>query len=126
MSSRETPQRQAIRRVVRKADRPLSPQEILDGAADSIPGLGLATVYRQVKAGVEQGWLQPVELPGSPVRYEVAGKAHHHHFSCTACGRVFEVEGCPGNLKALTPAGFKLESHDIVLYGLCDACQAEA
>lgn len=124
MSNRETPQRQAIRRVVEQENRPLSPQEILDGAAEAIPGLGLATVYRQVKAGVEQGWLKPVELPGSPVRYEAAGKAHHHHFSCRACGRVFEVEGCPGNLKALTPAGFKLESHDIVLHGLCDACQA--
>ena len=28
----------------------------------------------------------------------------------------------PGNLSALAPAGFKLESHDLTLLGLCDVC----
>lgn len=120
---RDTPQRRAILDALERADRPLTPQEVLDGAQEAQPRLGLATVYRTVKAGVEAGWLQPVELPGSPVRYELAGKAHHHHFACRGCGRVFEVDGCPGNLKALTPAGFKLEGHDIVLHGLCQTCK---
>ncbi|MEX0653775.1 MAG: transcriptional repressor [Phycisphaeraceae bacterium] len=119
---RNTPQRQAIREALRRADRPLGPQEILDRAGRTVQGLGMATVYRTVKAGVDEGWLKPVELPGSATRYELAGKEHHHHFACRACGSVFEVDGCPGNLTHLTPHGFKLESHDVVLYGLCRQC----
>ena len=88
------------------------------------PGLGIATVYRTLKALVEEGALTQVELPGEPPRYETHGKRHHHHFHCRACDRVYELEGCPEGLRSLTPAGFSLESHEVVLYGRCAACSA--
>ena len=119
---RKTQQRDAIRAALEAADRPLSPQEILEAAQDSIPKLGIATVYRNIKSLLADGWLLPVELPGAPNRYEVAGKHHHHHFHCRNCDRVYEVEGCPPDLKDLAPAGFTLQAHEIILYGLCDAC----
>jgi Fur family ferric uptake transcriptional regulator len=119
---RRTQQRRAIREAIEAADRPLSPQEILDAAQEEVPGLGIATVYRNVKHMVEDGVLHTVELPGGPSRYEAAGKHHHHHFHCRRCDRVFEVEDCPGSLQGLTPDGFLLESHEIILYGLCSGC----
>jgi Fur family ferric uptake transcriptional regulator len=119
---RQTRQKDAIRKAFAEAGVPLSPREVLERASRSARGLGLATVYRSIRALVEQGDLVPVELPGEAARYEVSGKDHHHHFSCTRCQRVFEVEGCPGNLKGLTPPGFRLVGHDLVLFGLCDAC----
>ena len=91
---RDTRQRRAVRRVLEAADRPLSPQEILEAAQIELPQLGIATVYRSVKTLVEDGILEPVELPGEGQRYEIAGKHHHHHFHCNGCGKVFEVEGC--------------------------------
>lgn len=84
--------------------------------------MGIATVYRNVKVLLEDGWLQPVELPGAPSRYEVAGKHHHHHFHCRQCDKVYEVEDCPADLEHLTPAGFELETHEIILYGTCSQC----
>ena len=119
---RKTQQRQAILQAIEAADRPLSPREILDAAKGEVPGLGIATVYRNIRNLVEQGALHAVELPGVPNRYEAAGKHHHHHFHCRGCDRVFEVEDCPGSLKQLTPSGFALESHEIILYGLCEGC----
>jgi Fur family ferric uptake transcriptional regulator len=95
-----------------------------EAAQDRVQGIGIATIYRNLKALHDDGFLVPVELPGEPPRYEVAGKDHHHHFHCRRCDRVFEVEGCPGNLKAVTPPGFKLERHEFVLYGLCEFCVA--
>ena len=44
------------------------------------------------------------------------------HFECRKCARVFEVHGCPGNLKPLVPDGFTLEDHEVILYGLCAEC----
>jgi Fur family transcriptional regulator, ferric uptake regulator len=121
---RDTRQRRAIREAIEAADRPLAPQEILHRAHLDVPRLGIATVYRTVKALVEEGWAQPVELPEGPVRYERTGKGHHHHFVCRSCEGVFEVAGCPRGVGALTPAGFHLESHDLVLYGRCERCVA--
>jgi Fur family ferric uptake transcriptional regulator len=119
---RDTSQRRALRAAFERAARPLSPVEALDQAQAEVPGLGIATVYRTLRTLVDEGWLEEVQLPGSPARYEIAGKHHHHHFRCRVCDRVFEVDGCPPDLRALLPRGFRLEAHDITLFGRCAAC----
>ena len=75
---------------------------------------------------VESGALHAVELPGAAARYELAGKHHHHHFHCRRCDGVFEVDACPAGIRGLLPRGFRLEGHEIVLYGLCARCGARA
>ncbi len=122
--SRSTQQRTAIRAAIEAAGRPLSPNEVLDAASVEVPGLGIATVYRALSAGQEEGWLKAVELATGPTRYEVANLGHHHHFRCNVCDRVFDLKGCPGNLKGLLPMGFELDDHDIVLHGRCADCAA--
>lgn len=121
---RKTSQRSAIRKAFEQAGRPLSPQEALELAKPHAKGLGIATVYRNLKALADKGELNPVSLPGeSTARYELCGKAHHHHFHCRKCHQVYEVEGCPGNIEPLVPKGFLMEDHEVVLYGLCSACR---
>ncbi len=119
---RNTRQRGAIRRAIQRADRPLSVQEILDDARDEVGGLGIATVYRNIRALLEEHWLTSVELPGEVPRYELHGKEHHHHFQCRACDRFFEAVGCVPGLKSMVPKGFTLEAHEVVLYGTCADC----
>lgn len=121
---RNTRQKAAIREVFIALGRPLGPQEVLDLASEKIEGLGIATVYRNIKSLVEEGWLSTVELPGEPARYEVAGKGHHHHFHCTACKGVFDLPGCPIEVKPKLPTGFVATSHELILYGKCDGCAA--
>lgn len=120
---RATRQRSAIRDAIVAAGRPLSPQEVLESARGSVPALSLATVYRNLKLLADEGEIEPVRLPGDSARYESTGHAHHHHFQCTACQRVFDVHACPGNLAHLAPAGFTVETHDLTLYGRCSECQ---
>lgn len=121
---RLTRQRRAIREALEQADRPLSPEELLAAVRKKVPGIGQATIYRNLKALGDTGWLEAVSMPGQPSRYERAGKGHHHHFLCRSCDSAFEVQGCPGDLTPLAPPGFRLESHELVLYGLCEACLA--
>lgn len=119
---RNTRQRSAIRDAIAQAERPLLPQEVLEHAQRDAPGLGIATVYRNLKALVDEGELKAVHLPGENPRYELAGHRHHHHFQCTRCQRVFDVHACPGDLSRLAPRGFTVEDHDLTLYGVCSDC----
>lgn len=118
---RDTRQRRAIRQVFEKSGRPLSPQEVLAGAHRHAPTLGVATVYRNLKALVDEGWLVAVKVPGEPSRYEPSGKRHHHHFRCRRCDRLFELEGCR-RPASRAPKGFVVESHELLLYGRCASC----
>lgn len=121
--NRDTSQRRAIREAIDAAGRPLSPQEVHAAARRAVPRLGVATVYRCLKELQEEAWLAPVELPGEPARYERAGKAHHHHFRCRRCDRVYEVEGCAIATKSTgLPRGFRVEGHEVILYGVCAKC----
>jgi Fur family ferric uptake transcriptional regulator len=122
---RKTQQRDAIRRALITAGRPLSPQEIVTAASAEAPGVGMATVYRTLKLFADEGWLATVALPGESPRYELAGKRHHHHFRCRNCDGVFELQSCALALEGLLPAGFQLEEHEVVLYGRCDGCAAK-
>ena len=120
---RNTRQRSAIRDAIALADRPLLPQEVLEAAQHVVPGLGIATVYRNLKALTEEGELQAVTLPGENPRFELVGHQHHHHFQCRQCQRVFDVHACPGDLSRLAPSGFTVEDHDLTLYGRCKDCK---
>ena len=123
--ARNTRQKQAIRDAFIEAGRPLSPEEALSAAQLHYEALGIATVYRNIKSLLAEGWLDPVTLPGQATRYEVAGKAHHHHFHCRKCGRVFELGTCVGTVLPKAPRGFRVAGHELMLYGNCNRCAPE-
>lgn len=122
---RNTKQKTAIREAFAEANRPLAPEEVLRSARQRHPMLGIATVYRNIQALVEEGWLQAVEVPGDPARYELAGKKHHHHFQCNACRKVYDLEGCAVESKPKLPRGFRASSHEFYVYGTCAACVSQ-
>jgi Fur family ferric uptake transcriptional regulator len=120
---RSTRQRAAIREAFERAGRPLSPRQALEAARGQAGGLGIATVYRNIKALVEEGWLAPIDLPGTATVYERAGKVHHHHFHCDRCSRVFELSGCMPGINRLAGRRFSVTRHELVLYGICGDCR---
>ena len=122
---RRTRQREAILAALREAKRPLAPAEIAELASESVDGLNLATVYRNLKRMTETGELSLVECVGRPARYEVAGLDHHHHFLCEVCDRLFDLHGCAGPaVDSLAPEGFEVREHHIQLSGRCSDCAA--
>jgi Fur family ferric uptake transcriptional regulator len=121
LGERNTRQKQAIREVFLRAERPLSVDEVLAEASASGDSVSLPTVYRTIRALVIDGWLATVELPGRTPVYETNKREHHHHFVCERCARVFELYGC-SSVDVRVPEGFVTNSHDIVLLGLCKEC----
>jgi Fur family ferric uptake transcriptional regulator len=122
--TRNTRQKRVIREVFERAERPLSTDEILAAAHGEIRSLGIATVYRSIRSLLDEGWLTAVEVPGRTPLYERAGKRHHHHFVCTRCERVYELDGCSSELRGRLPRGFRATGHDVTIYGECAACRA--
>lgn len=120
---RNTSQREAIRKVIFRANRPLSTEEIYAMSRKMIPGLGIATVYRTLRSLREEGAIHEVDLPGQSSRWELADKDHHHHFLCRSCDKLYEIEGCLGGIDRLLPPGYSLEAHNILLEGQCRDCQ---
>jgi Fur family ferric uptake transcriptional regulator len=120
---RKTRQKEAIREAFLEADRPLSPEEVLSLAQKQAETVSIATVYRNIKGLVEEDWLVPIDIPGYPTRYEVSGKAHHHHFQCSDCGAVYDLEGCSIPGKPKLPPGFKYNHHEFFVYGSCADCR---
>ncbi|MBP9837286.1 MAG: transcriptional repressor [Proteobacteria bacterium] len=120
--ARNSKQREIILEIFTHASRPLKPEEAWNLGLKKSSKIGISTIYRVINACVKQGWLVPVSVPGEPPRYEIAGKHHHHHFLCRHCDSLFEIEGCVENLDRRVPTGFKVESHEITYYGLCQKC----
>ena len=121
-ASRDTRQKRAIRDAFAAEGRPLSANEALEAAQARSDSVGIATVYRSIRSLLADGWLEPVDLPGEPSRYEVAGKAHHHHFRCSSCERVFDLEGCDQTKRIAVPRGYRIEGHAVTVYGTCARC----
>ena len=47
---------------------------------------------------------------------------HHHHFICTNCGKVRELDECPMEQFARQLPGYRITGHRFEIYGICDEC----
>lgn len=96
--------------------------QLYEKAVQVFPGIGQATVYRQIQQALERGQIRQVELPGRSAHYELAALAHRHFFICRGCQSMLPLAGCPERLSELAPAGCRILSHEIMLYGFCPKC----
>lgn len=119
---RTTRQRRALSRILAEAGRPLNAIELLDLARLEVPGIGQATVYRTLKDLIKHDEAILVEIPGAVPAYEHSHRGHHHHFHCTVCTKIFEVDGCVPGIEGIVPSGFQLTGHEIILSGRCVNC----
>ena len=94
------------------------------------PQLGRATVFRAVEVLVQRRMLDRIVFPDGTHRYRLCGaRSHHHHVTCTDCRRIVEVRVClsPELLQAVERStGFRLEGHEVELFGRCAECRARA
>jgi Fur family ferric uptake transcriptional regulator len=124
VGQRHSPKRDAIVEAIGAADGPLTARQIYAHARRRTRGLGIATVYRNLRLLLEAELVRAVVLADGETRYESAGLAHHHHFHCRRCDTVFDLEGCPVGIPDGTtlPGGYRVEGHDLTLHGLCPSC----
>lgn len=122
---RVTPQRRAILQVLESSERPLSVEDIHHRLEK--PGSGIPTIYRNLQSFVAMGWAESIPGPDQVMRFvRCHSRDHHHHLQCESCGRTVEVHACglETGLQGLHgPSGFRVTRHQLLLFGLCPACQ---
>lgn len=122
-----TSPRIALLRALHAAARPLSAAALhasVGGDADVV------TLYRNLEAFAAQGLARRIEGREGHALYECVDDTHthHHHVTCTVCGRMEDVELCvpPRVLEEVSKKACfaEIQDHVIELYGICAACQA--
>lgn len=120
---RLTTPRRAVFRVLRDSKVPLSASMI----TAACPSIDRTSVYRTLELFRKLGVIKSIQL-GWRERYELADpfKTHHHHLSCTQCGRLVDLHS--SKIEKIVAAiasehEFKATDHTFEIRGLCDACR---
>jgi Fur family peroxide stress response transcriptional regulator len=84
----------------------------------------LATIYKNLNAMVDNGFVKEVKIIGQDSRYELS-KAPHSHIVCKECGVVEDILLDDTLIKdeATKISSFKIDSSSITFYGICKKCQ---
>ena len=120
---RMTPQRRAVLDAVAEQKGAFAVVDVFELARRTERSLGLATVYRTVELLRSTGFVQPLAGAGHAT-YVRCHPGHHHHLVCQECGRVEETTlcGAPSPTLLAEKHGFKVDSHELNVYGTCRAC----
>lgn len=125
---RPTANRIIIAEALAAAGRPLSLMEL----EDRIESIDKSGIFRSLVLFKEKHMLHTIEDGSNGVRYELChshSDEHdddgHAHFFCTECHRTFCLNDVPTPDVAL-PDGFRKESVNIVIKGICPECSRSA
>lgn len=119
---RLTRPRQVIFDVMHSNDTPLS----IAALAQLCPSVERTSVYRTVELFVQLGIAEAVPH-GWKQQYELTSpfKSHHHHLSCTTCGRIIDIHSKKFELLIASIAqqnDFIARDHTLEVRGLCSRC----
>ena len=110
----------------RSEQRHLSAEDVYRVLLADKVDIGLATVYRVLTQFEQAGILSRSQFDGVKAIFELNDGDHHDHLICTHCGIVVEFTDPhieDRQHKVAAKHGFKLESHAMMLYGICSTCQ---
>jgi Fur family peroxide stress response transcriptional regulator len=122
---RLTPQRFEVVHEIAASDEHPDVEHVFRAVRAHMPTISLDTVYRTLATLADLGLVGRVAATPGPVRYD-ANRAPHHHFVCTRCGLIRDIEdhaldGLP--VPASAEALGHVESVEVQLLGVCGRCQ---
>jgi Fur family ferric uptake transcriptional regulator len=125
---RVTRQRLLVANELAAAGRQLTADQLYDGLRRREPSIGRATVFRTLETLVDAGVARRLEQDGHVYGYVACLPEHHHHLSCTSCGRVEEIDEAyvqPIAERLTREMGFEIDDARLDFYGRCASCRAE-
>lgn len=123
---RNTWQKQAVLDQLGTSEEFVSAQQLHQRIAAQGKKLGLTTVYRALTEMVEQGVADSLLLADGEARYRICQPEHHHHLTCSGCGKTveFDLPGFEEQVEKIGKKhGFSGISHQVELHGICPRCR---
>jgi Fur family ferric uptake transcriptional regulator len=126
MGLKATFPRLKILEIFRKAEeRHLSAEDVYRALIGENVEIGLATVYRVLTQFEQADILNRSQFDSGKAVFELNDGDHHDHLICTSCDKVLEFTDSEiekRQYKVAKDNDFILESHAMVLYGICGDC----
>jgi len=121
-------QREYVLKILFDSDKHLSAEDIGKKVKDVHNiNIGIATVYRIISLLEELNIVKGISIDGFESKvYELTLTSHHDHMVCVECGKIVEFYDAEvEKIQELVAIenGFKLQSHNMMLYGICQECQ---
>ncbi len=120
-----TPQRLEVLRALEKYPTHPCADTLYRAVKRRYPSVSLATVYKTLETLVAVGQVKVALVNKGKAFYDTRVDAHHH-FLCTQCGYVEDVDIKLGCLDACAPRGMLEEHHvdhsEVVFHGVCNDC----
>lgn len=118
-------QRQWIYDYIQRYPGHADAQTIYMGLKSEGKDISLATIYRNLKILCEDHQIFALMSDDDRQIYDKSCRPHDH-FICTKCHRLFDVDVPYDRLieaRISKKLGIKIESHALMLYGICKDCQ---
>ncbi len=120
---RVTPQRLAVHAALQELGRHSTAEEVLARVHGTVPGVSLPTVYAALELLADLGLAKRLQA-GRAVRFDPRTQPHHH-FVCTVCGAVTDLDADVDLGPALERAqalGAQASGAEVIVRGLCADC----
>ena len=124
MKAKLTRSQHWVYELLKSTSTEITAQAVFSHLNDQGRSLGLATVYRAIKALQLQGVVQGRSLTNGEWVYQLASE-DCHYLTCLNCGLSLPVEECPAHgleQKLEESQHFKVFYHTLEFFGLCSTC----
>jgi Fe2+ or Zn2+ uptake regulation protein len=121
---RPTPERRLLLRII-GGNPHLDAAEIFQLARKKRPRIGLATVYRTLRALERSGVIEASGLGQDHSHFEIR-RLDHIHLVCLECGKVLDVPAPFDTDEIGTAYGFQIARSNLEFVGLCEDCRRDS
>ncbi|MFZ1654338.1 MAG: Fur family transcriptional regulator [Candidatus Moraniibacteriota bacterium] len=124
---RPTETRQVILAILHAAVSPLSPPDIVTRCHAAGRRANKTTIYRDLVRMEGVGVVRKVIVSDRKQYFELTERGHHHHFVCTSCEKIHDVDleedAVLKRAKQIgKKSGFMISSHALEFFGRCADC----
>ena len=124
-SIRPTPQRLGVYKFLRENPKHFTAEELYERIRRDFPAMSLATVYSILELLKDKGLVQEIRINFDKSCFEFKA-CPHHHFLCTRCRKIFDVDitPCP-TLAKKEVDGHRIDAFQGYFYGTCKECKEQ-